>query len=224
MTKTVLFDLDGTLLDTERDFTGILNSQLASYGKPPVSSQQMRNTVSSGARAMIMLGFGIIESDPTFNDLLAELLDRYQARIPQTECELFPGVTSMLEALNSKSAPWGIVTNKPSRFTDLLVESIPALQKSQVVVCADHVSERKPDPEGILLACSKLECDPASVLYVGDHPKDVQAAASAGATSIAVRWGYIPEEHPIDTWNADIIINHPNEILDHLDHQAKPDQ
>ena len=216
MTKTVLFDLDGTLLDTERDFTQILNNQLASYGHAPVSARQVRNTVSSGARALVKLGFKIDESHETFNALLEELLERYQIRIPQTECVLFPGISSLLKALDLMKAPWGIVTNKPSRYTLPLVEKFPALQRSQVLICADQLSRSKPDPEGILLACSRLKCSPGDVLYVGDHPKDVQAAAAAGSMSVGVRWGYIPEDQPIESWKADLIINHPDDILDHV--------
>ncbi len=211
-----MFDLDGTLLDTELDFTQILNNQLVSYGHAPVSARQVRNTVSSGARALVKLGFKIDESHENFNALLEELLERYQVRIPQTECVLFPGISNLLKALDLMKAPWGIVTNKPSCFTLPLVENFSALQRSQVLICADQLSKSKPDPEGILLACSKLKCDPGDVLYVGDHPKDVQAAAAAGSISIGVRWGYIPEDQPIESWKADLVINHPDEILDHL--------
>jgi phosphoglycolate phosphatase len=216
VTKTVLFDLDGTLLDTERDFTQILNNQLASYGRAPVSARQVRNTVSSGARALVKLGFAIDESHAQFSEYLDELLERYRIRIPQTECVLFPGVASLLKALDLGAAPWGIVTNKPSRFTLPLVKKFPALESSQVLICADQLSKSKPDPEGILLACEKMHCSPDSVIYVGDHPKDVQAATAAGAMSMAVRWGYIPEDQPIESWQADIIINHPDDILGHI--------
>lgn len=217
MANTVLFDLDGTLLDTERDFTQILNNQLSSHGVEAVSALNVRRNVSNGARALVMLGFGIDEKDEAFDSHLTELLDRYLVRIPQTESVLFPGIANLLGALDRNNCPWGIVTNKPSRFTLPLVEKFPALQTSKVVICPDQLTNSKPDPEGILLACSRIQCDPGDVLYVGDHPKDVQAASAAGAISIGVRWGYIPEEHPIETWNADIVINHPDEILDHLD-------
>lgn len=213
MTTTVLFDLDGTLLDSERDFTRILNDQLAAYDKPPVTTEQMRNTVSSGARAMVMLGFGIEDSDPQFADLLEELLERYDDCIPQSDAVLFPGIEALLETFNNQDTPWGIVTNKPSRFTFPLMEKFQALQASQVVICADHVKQRKPDPEGILMACETMRCAPADTLYVGDHPKDVQASAAAGTRSIGVRWGYIPSEHPIETWQADHVISTPADIL-----------
>lgn len=215
MTKTVLFDLDGTLLDTERDFTPILNNQLASHGLPPVSTRQVRNTVSSGARALVMLGYNIDTSHERFQEYLDELLERYRVRIPRTECVLFPGIANLLRTLDHRGIAWGIVTNKPSRFTNPLVNSFPELQTSGVVICADQLSNSKPDPEGILLACTTMGCQPEEVLYVGDHPKDVRAASAAGAISIGVRWGYIPENQPIDTWQADIVIDHPDAILDH---------
>jgi len=216
MNKTVLFDLDGTLLDTERDFTQILNNQLASSGLLPISPLQVRNTVSSGARALVMLGYGIDENHPQFSEYLDELLERYLIRIPQTESVLFPGISNLLGALDKDTGSWGIVTNKPSRFALPLVKKFPALKSSAVLICSDQLSNSKPDPEGILLACEKMQCDPAQVLYIGDHPKDIQAARSAGAMSVGVRWGYIPEDQPIETWSADFIINHPDEILDYL--------
>ena len=214
MTKTVLFDLDGTLLDTERDFTQILNAQLSHYGAPTVNPLQVRNSVSSGARALIKLGFGIDETSEKFISHLEELLNRYDKCIPQTECVLFPGIEDLLNALDRDLIPWGIVTNKPSRFTLPLVEKFPILQSSKVVICADQLSNSKPDPEGILRACSEMDCSPADTFYVGDHLKDIQASENAGTKSMAVRWGYIPEDSPIDSWNADFIINHPDEILD----------
>jgi N-acetyl-D-muramate 6-phosphate phosphatase len=214
VTKTVLFDLDGTLLDTEKDFTRILNSQLASYGFSPVKPLQVRNSVSSGARALIKLGYNIDESDEKFNAYLEEFLDRYETCISQTECELFPGIAGLLDALNNAGITWGIVTNKPSRFTMPLIKNFPALASSGVVICPDHLKNSKPDPEGILLACERLACKPAETIYVGDHLKDVQATTAAGAISIAVRWGYIPDDLPIEDWQADHLINHPDEILD----------
>jgi len=214
VTKTVLFDLDGTLLDTERDFTQILNAQLSHYGKSMVNPLQVRNSVSSGARALIKLGFGIDESNDRFVAHLEELLDRYDKRIAHTECVLFPGIANLLKALDRDSIPWGIVTNKPSRFTEPLVRKFPILQSSKVVICADQLKNSKPDPEGILRACSEMNCTPADTFYVGDHLKDIQASTGAGTKSMAVRWGYIPDDSPIESWDADFIINHPDEILD----------
>lgn len=215
MNKIVLFDLDGTLLDTEKDFTSILNAQLARHGRPAVPAGDVRKTVSSGARALVQLGFGIEENHDDFSRLLEELLDDYADRVMQPECELFPGIGELLEALNHSQTRWGIVTNKPSRFTLPLAERFPALSNSAVLICADHLKNSKPDPEGILLACERMQTAPTQALYIGDHPKDMQAAQSAGALGVGVRWGYIPDEHPIDEWGADLIIDHPLEILDH---------
>lgn len=214
MGKIVLFDLDGTLLDTERDFTAILNDQLAGYDLEPVDAHQVRNTVSSGARALVKLGFGIDEEHEKFTDYLEELLASYERRILATECVLFPGVLDLLEALDQQNTAWGIVTNKPSRFTLPLVEMFPVLQRSAVVICPDQLKNSKPDPEGILLACENMQSQPANALYVGDHPKDIQAARAAGAFSVGVRWGYIPEDQPIEGWQADLIVDRPDEILD----------
>jgi len=216
MSKIVLFDLDGTLLDTEKDFTQILNAQLARHGYPSVPASRVRNTVSSGARALIKLGFGIDESDDRFAGLLEELLETYAERVRQPECVLFPGVAELLQHLNNQCIAWGIVTNKPSRFTLPLAEKISALAQTAVLICPDHLSNSKPDPEGILLACQRMARSPVEALYIGDHPKDMEAARAAGALGVGVRWGYIPEEHPIESWGADLIIDHPMDLIAHI--------
>ena len=213
-TKTVLFDLDGTLLDSERDFTQVLNDQLTRDGLTPVNSLQVRNSVSSGASALIKLGYNIDESNSNFASYLEEFLNSYESCISNTKCVMFPGISALLSALNKMDSAWGIVTNKPSRFALPLIEKFPALRNCDVVICSDQLKNSKPDPEGILRACKLMNVSPHDTLYVGDHPKDIQAAKAAGVTSIAVRWGYIPDDSPIEDWQADLIIKHPAEILD----------
>ena len=216
MTSTVLFDLDGTLLDTEMDFTPILNELLLQHGKLAVHSEFIRKHVSNGARAMICAGFGIDETHEKHPSLLQQMLSTYEERIHQSKAELFKGIASLIRSLEDKSIIWGIVTNKPGRFTHPLLKYFPELKNSAIVVCADDLENSKPDPEGILLACKQLGVSPEKVFYVGDHPKDVEAASRAGAKSIAVRWGYLPEEPAIENWHADAIVSTPQEILDFL--------
>lgn len=216
MLKTVLFDLDGTLLDTEPDFTLILNQLLEQHDRDEISSKLVRETVSNGARALIKLGFDIEDNSPHFPYLLNNFLELYAKKIPDTQCSLFQNIIPLLQRIESENCQWGIVTNKPSRFTLPLLEKFPSLQSCAVVICPDHVSQAKPDPEGLLLACKKTACIPADAVYVGDHPRDIDAGINAKIATVAVSWGYYSDELPIDKWNADKIVTSPDELQAHL--------
>ncbi|MDT8397674.1 MAG: HAD-IA family hydrolase [Pseudomonadales bacterium] len=218
MLKTILFDLDGTLLDTEPDFTLILNRLLRANQRAEVSAARVRQTVSSGARALIRLGFGMDEEDPDFSSHLDQLLALYDRQIPDTRCVLFPGIASLLQRIDSENLNWGIVTNKPSRFTQPLLARIPALSQCRVVVCPDQLQQSKPDPEGLLLACRQAASSAAEAVYVGDHPRDIEAGRNAGMKTIAAAWGYLPENTQALDWNADKVARHADDIQDYLFH------
>lgn len=216
MSKLVLFDLDGTLLDTAKDFTQVLNQQLHQHDKTAVSFQRVRETVSDGARALIKMGFGIDETNNDFNHYLQELLNLYADKIASTEAELFDGITELLHKIESEHLQWGIVTNKPSRFTIPLLTNFPAMHNSAVVICADQVKKGKPDPEGLLKACKMLSCKTEHCLYVGDHKRDIDAGKNAKIKTIAVSWGYYPENTKLEDWQADLIVDSPQEITNYL--------
>tara|TARA_R110002110_G_scaffold89303_2_gene232683 strand:- start:31034 stop:31702 length:669 start_codon:yes stop_codon:yes gene_type:complete len=216
VSKHLLFDLDGTLMDTAADFTKVLNRQLEKHGREQVSYEQVRQTVSDGARALVRLGYGIDESDPAFNAYLQELLDAYSEQIGQTEASLFSGIEHMLQDIAASQFQWGIVTNKPSRFTTPLLENFPLLSASAVVVCADHLSRSKPDPEGLMLACQTLGCEADQCIYIGDHLRDVEAGKNAGMMTVAVSWGYFPPGTRLEDWQADLIVSSPQEISDYV--------
>ncbi|MEX2367643.1 MAG: HAD family hydrolase [Pseudohongiellaceae bacterium] len=214
--KTVLFDLDGTLLDTEPDFTIILNRLLASRGHKPVSAARVRQTVSSGARALVSMGFGISEQDRNFSAYLEQLLDMYDEQIQVTRCRLFPEIERLLNSISSATMQWGIVTNKPSRFTLPLLEKVPALKDCPVVICRDQVARPKPSPDSLLLACEKAATKTSEAVYVGDHPRDVEAGKRAGMRTIAAAWGYLPEGEPIERWQADHVVRAAQDMEDLL--------
>ncbi len=216
MSKHVLFDLDGTLLDTAKDFTQILNTLLHQYGKNEVSPARVKETVSDGARALIKLGFNINESHKNFDIYLQELLDLYAIKINTTEAELFEGIPKLLSRINTENFHWGIVTNKPARFTTPLLKKISALQNPAVVVCADQVAQGKPSPESLLLACEALACTPNDCIYVGDHKRDIDAGKNANIKTIAVSWGYSPAHIQLKDWNPDLIVETPQEIAAYL--------
>lgn len=216
MSKHVLFDLDGTLLDTAKDFTQVLNQLLRQYGKDEVAHSRVKETVSDGARALIKLGFGIDEAHENFDTYLQELLDLYAIKIINTEAELFEGIPELLERITTENFKWGVVTNKPSRFTTPLLKNFPAMQNAALVVCADHVSQSKPSPESLLLACNILNCAPEECIYIGDHKRDIDAGKNANIKTIAVSWGYFPEHIKLQDWNPDLIVDSPMQIASFL--------
>ncbi|UZE94916.1 HAD-IA family hydrolase [Alkalimarinus alittae] len=213
--EAVLFDLDGTLLDTAPDFIRVVNLQRQRHNLPPLASHLIRETVSNGARALIKLAFDLDDNDDAFTVRHAELLAMYEASIAE-ETVFFPGIDLFLKELEAKSIPWGIVTNKPSRFTHPLLERLTLNNRCSVTVCPDDVSQTKPHPEPLFLACKKLNCSPERTLYVGDHVRDINAGRSAGMITIAARYGYIDTPERVDEWKADLIIDHGNELTEWL--------
>lgn len=212
MTDAVFFDLDGTLIDTAPDFYTVINATLAEAGRAAVSYNAVREQVSNGARAMIGLGFGLQPGDDGFDHWLNRFLDRYAEHLA-VDTVLFPGMDQVLDALDNAGTPWGIVTNKPSRFTFPVLEGLGLSQRVGPVICPDHVSQRKPDPEGLLMAAREVDAEPARCLYVGDHDRDIAAGRNAGMTTIAVLFGYIDaSENPAD-WRADHYVEHASELL-----------
>jgi phosphoglycolate phosphatase len=216
LSQAVLFDLDGTLLDTEPDFTFILNELLLHHGRPAITAELVRKLVSAGARTIVHHGFAMDETDVRLPDLLAEFLERYADQIPVTRAGLYANVDLLLATLNEQGVPWGIMTNKSRRFSVPLLARFESFATCACLVCPDDVGKGKPDPAGLLLACEQLGKDPANVIYVGDHPRDIEAANNAGMPGIAVSWGYLPENSPIAQWQAKAIVNSPLELLQFL--------
>ena len=202
----VLFDLDGTLLDTAPDFVACLNAQRRQKGLPELPPANIRRAVSSGARAMVKLGFDLEPGHAEYDRTHAEFLDRYEEHLAVDSC-LFPGMDAVLDWLETRAIPWGIVTNKPVRFTEPLVEQLGLGHRCSVVVCPDHVTQRKPHPESLLLAGQRLGVDIRRGVYVGDHLRDIQAGQEAGMLTVAARYGYIEEPEKLAQWNADLVID-----------------
>lgn len=217
--EAVLFDLDGTLLDTAPDFIRVVNQQLNRHNMESVDPQRIRKTVSNGARALINLAFGLDEGDEHFISRHSELLDLYEQSIAD-ETVFFPGIDLFLKELELRSIPWGIVTNKPSRFTLPLLDKLNLSDRCSVTICPDDVRQRKPHPEPLFLACKRIECSPEKTIYVGDHARDIEAGRRAGMTTIAARYGYIDTPEQVLEWKADFIIDHGNELSECLKNSA----
>lgn len=211
----VLFDLDGTLVDTAPDFVRVLNQVRADDNLPPLPYDLIRNQVSNGARALVKLGFGLADDSDAFNVRLQKLLTRYEQGLA-LESRLFPGLDDCLKWLEKRDIPWGVVTNKPSRYTVPLLRGLKLHQRCAVTVCPDHVTHKKPHPEPLLTACEWLSVDPANAIYVGDHVRDIEAGKAAGNLTLAAAWGYLEEGADIQQWNADAVIQTPAQLQSYL--------
>ncbi|MDO9180057.1 MAG: HAD-IA family hydrolase [Agitococcus sp.] len=212
----VLFDLDGTLVDTAPDFVRVLNDLRLKYGRPALAYDEIRVAVSAGARAMIQVGFPEYALDsPEFAALRQEFLDNYGLGLAQ-ESRLFSGMEDLLTALESRNIPWGIVTNKPRIYSVPLLAGLALNERCQVLVCPDDVSQTKPHPEPMYLACNTLSVSPEHTIYVGDHIRDIQAGNNAGMKTIAVGFGYIPSHENINDWQADYCVDNVAELVQHF--------
>lgn len=214
--KAVLFDMDGTLLDTAPDFIAVCQAMLADHGRPPIDDQRIADVVSGGARAMVAATFDMDPEAEGFETLRQEFLDRYQ-----DHCAVltrpFDGIAELLESIEKARLIWGVVTNKPVRFAEPVMQQLGLAERSAVLICPDHVTRSKPDPEMLLLACERIGVDPQHVLFIGDDLRDIESGRAAGTKTAAVRYGYIhPEDNPAH-WGADVIVDHPRELLAVLD-------
>lgn len=214
--RAVLFDMDGTLLDTAPDFIAICQALRAERGLAPIADQLIRDEVSGGAKAMICATFAITDQAPEFESLRLEFLERYQAGCA-VHSHLYEGMAELLDDIETGGLVWGVVTNKPVRFAEPIMQQLGLAERCAVLICPDHVTRSKPDPEPLTLACQRLGLDPASVLFVGDDLRDIASGRDAGTRTVAVRYGYI---HPTDNpnhWGADAVIDHPTELRALLD-------
>ncbi len=202
--EAVFFDLDGTLIDTAPDFIHAVNSQRRHLKMEDADPVSIRNTVSNGARALIHLSFGYDEAHPDYTLRLNELLDLYLACISNAS-RLFSGLDDLLLSLEQRGIPWGIITNKPRRYTTPLLEGLALTHRSAITICPDDVTHRKPHPEPMHLACRHVGVDPARCIYVGDHERDIQAGKNAGMKTIAAQYGYLTQPSEAEAWQADAV-------------------
>ncbi len=209
--KAVFFDLDGTLLDTAENLGKALNALLIEMGQTPLAQEKIRDHVSNGAAALIKLGFGLTESDENFWRLREKLLAYYSNDLA-SETRAFDGIYELIEALQKNDIHWGIVTNKPSAYAEPLMKFFSFAADPAVLICPDHVKQRKPDPEALQLACKQIGCKSSEAIYIGDHLRDIQCGENAGMPTIAVGYGYILDDDSHLNWNATHTVDHANEI------------
>jgi 2-phosphoglycolate phosphatase len=210
----VLFDLDGTLLDTAADFAAALNLMRAARGHGHLPLEQVRMHVSNGAPAVLRACLpGTTEAG--IEAARRELLVHYRRDIC-VHTRLFPGHAALLDAIEARAIPWGIVTNKPGWLTEPILRRLGLLHRAGVVVSGDTLPERKPHPRPLLFAAERLGVDPADCAFVGDSWRDAQAARAAGMASILLRYGYLNPDDKPDSWPADAWLDQPMGLLDWL--------
>ena len=200
--KAVIFDLDGTLVDTADEFVVIVQALRAEHGREAMDPQRIRASVSNGARALVSLALDMAEDSAGFETQRLRLLELYSGVLGSV-ARLYPGIAELLGELERRNVSWGIATNKPRAYTAPLLERLNLQPQPGSVVCPDDVTERKPHPESLLRNCRELGCNPDQAIYIGDHLRDIEAGRRAGMYTIAAAYGYIePGDDPY-SWGAD---------------------
>ena len=211
----VLFDLDGTLVDSALDLGGAGNDLRERRGLPPLPLEVFRPLTGTGARGMLRVALGTTPEDADFEALKDEYLAIYATRLTRLT-RVFDAMAPVLDALDAAALPWGIVTNKHSRFAEPVVAGTGLATRSRVLVCGDTTARAKPFPDPLLEAARRLAVDPAHCLYVGDDLRDIQAGRAAGMGTVAAAWGYLGDGEPIEAWGADHLARTPAELLEVL--------
>jgi N-acetyl-D-muramate 6-phosphate phosphatase len=216
--KAVLFDLDGTLIDTAPDMIAALNQLRAEENAPAIAYELARTQVSHGSSGLVKLAFPNVDSQ-LFETLRHRFLRLYDARIAQ-DTELFSGCETLLNTLESRSVRWGIVTNKPGFLTTPLLAALGLDLRAGCVVSGDTLPQRKPHPAPLLHAATQLSVAAASCIYIGDAERDIQSARAAGMPVLLARYGYLGPHDDPDSWQADAQIDTPLQVLDWMDARA----
>jgi len=213
--QAVLFDLDGTLLNTVPDLVFALNQLRSESNLPPLETARASPAARLGSKAMLKLALGIDESDSNYASWREKFMTTYQAHIADAT-HFFPEMETVLTYLDQQQMPWGIVTNKLTIHTEEVLKALDYFHRPKCIVCGDTLTTYKPDPEPILHACRLLGVTPQNCLYIGDAPTDVLASKAAGTYSLVALYGYIDEDEDPLSWGADGYIQHPIEILEWL--------
>lgn len=201
--QAVIFDLDGTLVDTADEFVVVVQALRAEHGREPLPVQLIRSNVSNGARALTTLALDLPESAPEFENKRLRLLELY-SEVLGTVASLYPGIQELLDAFSERGIRWGIATNKPRAYTEPLLAALELSPAPGSVVCPDDVTDRKPHPESLYLNCRHLDCSPANSVYIGDHQRDIEAGRRAGMVTIAATYGYIEDHDDPASWGANL--------------------
>ena len=211
MLQLILFDLDGTMLDTAPDLGLALNMQRQRHGLPAMPQVQIRPHASHGSKGLLAIGFGLTPEHANFNTMRTEYLDLYDQVFTRSPV-LFDGIPQLLQDIERAGLRWGVVTNKPRRFTQPLLKAIGLEQSAACIISGDDAIRVKPHPDTLLLACEQTTTAPQNCLYVGDAERDIQAAHAAQMRTVIARYGYLDVSDQPEKWGADAIIDTPSEL------------
>ncbi|MBF5038809.1 HAD-IA family hydrolase [Methylophilus sp. 13] len=213
--QAVLFDLDGTLVDTAPDLAYALNLQRERHGLPFLPEATIRPYASHGSRGLLEVGFGLLPDHAEFEQMRTEYLELY-TKVMTRQPQLFDGMAEVLQEIEQRGLRWGIVTNKPRRFTLPMITHMALDSRAGAVISGDDAPQPKPAPQTLLLACERMQLDPEQVVYVGDAERDVQAGNAAGMTTLVALFGYLSDMDRPEAWGADGCIQQPQDLLAYL--------
>ena len=216
MPDAILFDLDGTLVDTAPDLVGVLNLQRSLHGLPELPFSLARPYASHGTAGLLQIGFSISTTHPAFSPLREEYLDLFERHANQ-HSTLFPGMVELLQELETRHILWGIVTNKPGWLTYSLLDHLNLTTRAACIIHGDSCTNLKPHPDPLLLACNQIGMPPEICLYIGDAERDIAAAHACNMPAIIAEYGYIGPNDDPRSWYADGSVAQPTDILNWLD-------
>lgn len=208
----VLFDLDGTLVDSAPDLCASLNRIRRSENLAPLPYNVLREYAGSGARGLLKIGFDITDQDPRFPELKERFLSDYQNHCAEKVC-CFDGIEQTLEEIEQAGWQWGVVTNKFSNFTIPIMKKLGLYDRACVVISGDETGKLKPHPDNMLVALNKMRALPQETPYVGDDIRDSKVAQTLGMPFAAATWGYLRQDFPIDEWHTHLVAHHPQELI-----------
>ncbi len=208
----ILFDLDGTLVDTAHDLGAALNIQRERHGLPVLAHEVIRPVASHGSLGLLALGFDLTPADHKFSSMREEYLKIYEEVLINTPI-LFEGIAGVLEGIENNGCVWGIVTNKPRRFTEPIVRALHLEQRAAAVICGDDAARPKPYPDTLLMACDQIQHQAENCIYIGDAARDIEAGIAAGMRTGVALYGYLDVTDQPENWGADFMIQHPDDIL-----------
>ncbi|MEC9313845.1 MAG: phosphoglycolate phosphatase [Pseudomonadota bacterium] len=211
----VFFDLDGTLVDTAPDLAYALNQVLQQEGRDPLPYEAIRAVASHGSPGLLSLAFGITTDNPEFASLQQRFVQLYQDNLTR-ESNLFEGMQTVIDKLDDMGKKWGVITNKPAFLTEPLMAGLNLQQRAACIVSGDTTAQSKPHPAPMLHACKLVNIEPTDCVYIGDAERDIIAGRNADMHTLVARYGYLGDDDRPENWQADGMINHPEELLQWL--------